>query len=772
MDRKRLKLNIGSDGKFTVTSSEHEPMDVEDEEANKRKNPLGGNVVISSDNKFRFVPENRFERFDKFFEEMLAGIGTMGLTQINTNKIVKLCEQLIATHTKVILQILENELQENSKTTKIIKEIEQHAVDKLGKVSTQSKRLAELRKNPMYVEPKEVSLTLKWRTKSRSDSDLKSESLVQSTCQFVSIKKTLIALFSHPDFQSVYTNYNLREKHQCEDGVFSDFCCGSTYKNKEIFRDKMIIQLQLFADDFEICCPVKSKATKHKICGVYFKIRNLPPNICSKLDNIFLIALATTTDLKDDDVLHNLNELIFEELFKLETEGFQTSDNKTWKAALVNYSLDNLGANQMLGFSKSFNANYYCRLCEMSKSECANVTHEMPEKLRTKQSYAKHINILKENPSATLTDTKGVRMECLYDGLESYDIYENVSLDLMHDLHEGVVPSFLTLFFEHCISEGIANEADLIRRIRDYHYGVLFEDKIPSPLALKKSRLGQNASQSYCLILHLPFIFFDKKEYLCKIWSILEELLQILQIDMSTTITESNLKRLEKLIDKYLRGLLTLKKTLIPKEHLLTHYPNAIRKVGPLRHTWTMRFECKHKFFTAAAKITYNFININKTLAMKHQEYMCSKPLAIRDNITEAKRSKLFRDHSEFMKYETFLGSVDKNMDFNSLLLLPFLEFNNYVYKSGLVLIEKFTVFEIIFVLKSKNDYYVLCEIFETKQFERCLNSIEIRPYCPDKKLAYLKHSELSDSRSFAKKTCDGKIYVIAENSTVYDSFN
>lgn len=139
-------------------------------------------------------------------------------------------------------------------------------------------------------------------------------------------------------------------------------------------------------DDFEICCPIKSKATKHKICGVYFQIRNMPPNVSAKIDNIFLIALATTADLKDDTVLNSLNELIVDELKKLESEGFKTSDEKTWKAALVNIAADNLGANFVMGFSKGFNANYYCRICSMPSVECEATTKEVPDKLRSKLS--------------------------------------------------------------------------------------------------------------------------------------------------------------------------------------------------------------------------------------------------------------------------------------------------------------------------------------------------------------------------------------------------
>lgn len=48
----------------------------------------------------------------------------------------------------------------------------------------------------------------------------------------------------------------------------------------------------------------------------------------------------------------------------------------------------------------------------------------------------------------------------------------------------------------------------------------------------------------------------------------------------------------------------------------MIHYPSCIRKIGPLLHTWSMRFEAKHKLFKNTLK---NFKNITKSLAKKHQ---------------------------------------------------------------------------------------------------------------------------------------------------------
>lgn len=55
----------------------------------------------------------------------------------------------------------------------------------------------------------------------------------------------------------------------------------------------------------------------------------------------------------------------------------------------------------------------------------------------------------------------------------------------------------------------------------------------------------------------------------------------------------------------------------------MIHHPHRIRNIGPILHTWCMRYEAKHTFFKQQLK---NFKNITKTLAKKHQNYIAIEP--------------------------------------------------------------------------------------------------------------------------------------------------
>lgn len=66
--------------------------------------------------------------------------------------------------------------------------------------------------------------------------------------------------------------------------------------------------------------------------------------------------------------------------------------------------------------------------------------------------------------------------------------------------------------------------------------------------------------------------------------------------------------------------------------------------MGPIALMSMMRFEAKHKFFKKAAQRTNNFININKSLAISHQEEMCTKGNNFRDIFIFTNRKKNKRD--------------------------------------------------------------------------------------------------------------------------------
>lgn len=106
--------------------------------------------------------------------------------------------------------------------------------------------------------------------------------LLQSKFHYVSILQKLRTLFEQKEFAEMYFEHNLgKKRHCCVDGIYKNFCCGSVFKNIELFRHQPeAIQIQIATDDFEICHPLGSKAGVHKMCPIFFTIKMYPVNIC------------------------------------------------------------------------------------------------------------------------------------------------------------------------------------------------------------------------------------------------------------------------------------------------------------------------------------------------------------------------------------------------------------------------------------------------------------------------------------------------------------
>lgn len=527
------------------------------------------------------------DAFDNFFLGMVEGINSFSVSEKFKNWFYMSLESFLENCVQFVSSELES-LDEcpracKSNTKSKIMFIENYIKTKISGCQTTYRRLKQLKSISTYVEPIEKSVGLKWKSTVDSKTKLPDHKLEQTTLQFVSILGTLQALFSQPDFSKTYFD-------NCDN---PDFCCSKAANQNEIFSDSRSIQILLSADDFDPCDANKSKNVRHKLNALYFVINNLSKKYLSKNNNMYLVSLCETTNLKQEDThIDDVSALIIEEIRQLETTGINVG-GQTIKGSLVHVSADNLGANGIFGFVESFNSSF-CRYCETTKKSSESTTKENPNILRTKQSYSECViaakKFVESGKKIDFKTTKGVKRYSIFNNLQYYNIIDNSTFDIMHDLNEGVIPFFLTTFFDYCVTDKILKANEIQCRIRDYNYGNLCKKSIPSFIGFGRKNLGQNASQSHCLMIHLPFIFAEFKDRFEEVWICAESLLKLMQICYSKEISENDLERLTLLVKIHLKSLIDLFKVpLLPKHHYLIHYPSAIRKMGPLINYWMMR---------------------------------------------------------------------------------------------------------------------------------------------------------------------------------------
>lgn len=81
---------------------------------------------------------------------------------------------------------------------------------------------------------------------------------------------------------------------------FHLFELGADDSHPIVENNPYALKIQIYADEFDPCSALQSKSGVHKICGVYFSIRNMPIELQSKLTNINLVCLCNANDLKTE----------------------------------------------------------------------------------------------------------------------------------------------------------------------------------------------------------------------------------------------------------------------------------------------------------------------------------------------------------------------------------------------------------------------------------------------------------------------------------------
>lgn len=690
--------------------------------------------------------------FDEFYEQL----SSIKLNEKQMDRILVLSENLVTNYSKVLCDSLKDEC------GSFVSDKAKFLCKKINERNSKVKRLKEQRKNPLFVEAERHSIGLRWRSKLDSKNEIPNHFLAQSNFHYSSIKGTLQSLFKRSEFKDTHLKYNLHEKHTCTEGIYQDYCCGNNAKKSELLRDPKTLQIELGIDDFEVCSGLKTKTVTHNVTGVYFRVRNLPAKVNSRLDNIHLVALCKVQDLKQcGESFDNIATKIVTEIRELQINGIEIDNVLEIKGTLVNICADNLGANGLFGLVKSFNTDGFCRICECTKRESEIQIRESPVIMRKKDDYMEYVEIANMEDRRDTKKSKGIVQYCVFNDLDHFHIFDNYSIDIMH-----IIPVFLKFFYETLVDRKILKFNDIVRMVRDHNYGILSQRNKPSKVTFTKRNLNQNATQSYNLLLNLPFIFFGQKDRIEDIWSILETLLKSLQIIFSSKITENDLKRLTYLIPRFLSGLIDHDLYLTSKLHNMTHYVTVIRNMGPLIHMWAMRMESKHKYFTQIANNTTCFKNITETLAARHQQNACLKTNMFSDKIIPSKRRINLQQTQNFEKYSEsniFDNSFDKSVS------LDFLKINSFEYRKNFMVLCENAVYEIGEILSVENRFFLLCFSCKVNEFNEQLNSIDVSK-CDlnDYNLIELT-SQLP--KPYEKIFLKNKSFIIADTLMVYNNF-
>lgn len=630
-----------------------------------------------------------------------------------------------------------------------------HVSEKLSEFTTTYKRNKYFKKNEMYVEPREIAIGLRWDLVREHRTLTTVSKLVQNKFVYVSMIETLSSLFKRQDFREAFF-----QRHKLVADAYSSFRSGKTFRSNELFQsNENSIQIQIAVDDFEICNPLGSRSTLHKITAFYFCVRNVPQKYLSKLNNIYLLAACNTDDTKT--LYTDINDVlrpIVKEIKFLEEFGINIDPETNLKGTVVNMSYDNLGGQICLSLVESFRtSSSYCRVCECVQAECKKLCVEDETKIRNRDKYQQQLNVISCSSKVDFMETLGVKRYCVLNDLKYFNIFDNISVDIMHDLNEGVIPFLMKQLFKLCLSSKIITLEGLNGKIKNFDFGVLNRGHVPSSIILEKHSLNQNASQSKCLFESLPFILFDEQNdaHLKKVWDCIESLLIIVQIAYSMVIKKTDVEVLREKVRIHLDLVQRLFKIdLIPKHHLLLHYARVIEHMGSLVPMSMIRFEAKHKDLKQISRNSINFINPTKSLSVMHQQNISVCTETYKDSIEHGISSNV---PGEFFDMYDF----DKPLR-QSIFEIKWLKLNDWTYRPGLFIIDSGVLCEIINIFQCVTDFIFLVRDFECSKYFTNLNSLKIQLKFPyNCRALYLK--TLKNAQVYEKKVYNGEFYIIVD---------
>lgn len=500
-----------------------------------------------------------------------------------------------------VLKSLSNELETSISTS-------------LNSFNTERKRLNYYQKQGSYVKPESIVVGQRVdRVRNQGITRLQPK---ECHVQFIPLREVLKRFFSLDHILPEMLEYMNSLKNKLEK---ENFIQGSYWKKRTNYHgDKIVIPLFLFFDDYETGNVLGSHAGVHKLGAVYISIACLPPWRAAALSNIFLLQLFHSSDRVAFGNQAIFRPVITELNYLNETGIFM--DISTFKGNLY-FELgvilgDNLGLHSMLGLVESFSANFACRVCKVAKNTLKEQFYEDKDLLRKMDSYSAELAL--NDPSMT-----GIKERCVFLDIKDFDLFQQVGVDIMHDILEGVAKYLISfMLLEYTQKLKLFSLSTLNNKLAYMDFGPDCKNR---PCSIEKEHLVRRTLRcsSGEMLTLLRFLGIMVGSYVPRdntIWMLYIKLRKILDIVLSAKVSDGTEDLLQILVAEFNELYMKITKdSLKPKFHNMIHYHTALEKFGPLYSLWSMRFEGKHRHSKMAANTSCNHVNVSLTLTMRHQ---------------------------------------------------------------------------------------------------------------------------------------------------------
>ncbi|KAL5245948.1 hypothetical protein ACI65C_013356 [Semiaphis heraclei] len=327
-------------------------------------------------------------------------------------------------------------------------------------------------------------------------------------------------------------------------GVITNFIQGRQTRIKH-HEGRLVLPLFMFFDDYESGNVLGSHSGIHKLGAVYVSIPCLPPYRSTSLSNIFLALLFHSSDRLQFGNRVIFNSIIDEFNFLMKTGVY--IDSLQFKGTIY-FELglilgDNLGLHTITGLVESFSSNFCCRICTMNKENIKTQCYEDQSLLRSTEQYL--IDVERNDLSST-----GIKEKCVWLDVNDFSLFNQVGVDVMHDMFEGCCKYVMSFILVYYIKELKLFSLEVLNdRISCFDFGP--ESNKPCTLSMEHINVGkvrQSASEMLILIRYFALLIGDFVPLGEPIWDLYLTMRKVIDIMLSTSLEENNCTLLETLI--------------------------------------------------------------------------------------------------------------------------------------------------------------------------------------------------------------------------------
>lgn len=483
-----------------------------------------------------------------------------------------------------------------------------------SEVDTEYKFIKKLEKEDVYSAP--IQFTINNEITEIKNKGITVLGQSNSTGVINPIEFQIKKFFELPNVLDSAINYMLELEETENENEIKNFTQGKLWKSKKASfgSQDIVIPYFLYNDDFEPNNALGSHAGSDKLSAFYYNFPTVPRSL-SALESIFvaMIYKSSYVSYGYDRCLYYLIDV----LKKLETEGIEIVTNNVSRKVYFVLGLvlgDNLGLNSILGFSKSFTANYFCRICKTHKCDTHFDLYEDVKLLRNIQNF-------EEDLSLDCLSSTGINANSLFNTIKTFHVTENYCVDILHDLAEGVHRYEIPLILNNFIKKNYFDLDKFNKRKQNFDYGEIDIGNLTVPISkerLLNNHLSLTASEMFCLVKLLPLMIGDLVNKKDKVWHFLQLLIKITEFALQNQVNTTKIDDFMKDVAEHNKLYMVLfNETLKPKHHFLVHYGTVIRNSGPLKHLWTMRHEAKHKELKRYCNVTNSRINLPLSVSKK-----------------------------------------------------------------------------------------------------------------------------------------------------------